>query len=325
MSTLSSLGEFGLIRRLTQNVHPGEGVLTGIGDDCAVLRLGDRQLLVTCDASIEDVHFRRALAAPEAIGWKSAASALSDIAAMGGQPRFVLITLACPAETDLGFLEGVYRGMADAVAHCGAVIVGGDTTQSPSGLVIDVTVIGEPTGSRHLLRCGACEGDYLAVTGHPGCSAAGLLALERHIDAPSLVPAHLHPIPRIAEGQWLAEQHPVHAAIDLSDGLLQDAGHLADASGLGLDLDSRMLPLDPALTAFCAAQNVNALDLALNGGEEYELILALRPDEAAAIATAFTHRFQVPLALIGRFTSHGSGLRMDGAPIQPLGFNHFRG
>lgn len=324
MSQLGALGEFGLIRQLTEGLASSEDVLTGIGDDCAVLRLGDRELLVTCDAAIEDVHFRRALASPQAIGWKSAASALSDIAAMGGQPRFVLITLACPPDTSMDFLEALYRGMAEAVSYCGAVVVGGDTTQSPSGMVIDLTVIGEPVAQRSLLRSGARPRDCLAVTGWPGRSAAGLLALERGDEIPALVQAHLHPLPRIAEGQWLAAQPEVHAAIDLSDGLLQDAGHLAESSQLGIDLHRSAVPIAPELRAFCGKHALDAGNLAFNGGEEYELVLALDGDSAVPLAHGFQERFGLPLTVIGRFTEAWSGMRMEGEALHPQGYDHFR-
>jgi len=178
MSTLRDIGESGFIDRIANLLSASPEVIESVGDDCAVLRVGDRTLLVTCDLSIENVHFRRGAAAPEDIGWKAAAAALSDIAAMGGVPQFALTSVAAPAEMDADELEGIYRGMVDLVRHCGATIVGGDVTRSPDGLVLDVMVIGEAPEGRYTLRSGAKSGDMFAVTGWPGRSAAGLEALE---------------------------------------------------------------------------------------------------------------------------------------------------
>ncbi len=184
MSGLGDIGEFGLIARLTRGLPVSGAVVEGIGDDCAVLRCGDRLLLATCDASLEGIHFSRRHATPKDIGWRAAASALSDIAAMGGKPTFVLVTLACPADISPDFIEDVYRGLSEAVHATGAVIVGGDTTGTKTGLALDVTVLGEATGGRPLLRRGARPGDIVVVTGYPGASAGGLAALQCGVDAP---------------------------------------------------------------------------------------------------------------------------------------------
>lgn len=325
MTTLREIGEFGLIERLRRVLPGGDAVLVGIGDDCAVLRWGDEVLLVSCDASVEDIHFRRDIIPAKAIGWKAVASALSDIAAMGGRPRFVLITLACPADTEMDLIDALYAGMAAAARESGAVIVGGDTTQSPRGILIDVTVMGDVPGKRYLLREGARAGDVLAVTGALGKSAAGLMALQHSVDAPALAEAHLHPVPRIAEGRWLAEQNGVHAMIDLSDGLLSDAGHLAEAAGLGIDMDSERVPVAPELEACRAALALNSLNLALTGGEEYELIVAVGEAEHAAVANAFAEQFQGPLFAVGVFVDAWQGIRVGGEIPNVLGYDHFQG
>lgn len=324
MSTLREIGEFGLIQRITPFLPSSEAVVTGIGDDCAVLRLGDRLLLATCDASIEGVHFNLALASPEAIGWKAAASALSDIAAMGGQPLFLLITLACPTDTSVSTVDALYEGFQAAASFAGAVIVGGDTTQSPSGIMIDISVLGEAQEDCHVLRRGAQAGDVLAVTGYPGRSAAGLIALQQGLDAPELIEAHLHPIPRITEGQWLAALAEVHAMIDLSDGLLQDAGHLAEMAGLGIDIVPAALPIGAEMRKTKLPKGCSPQALALSGGEDYELAMALDAGSVAPLAGAFTERFGLPLTPVGRFTPEWSDVRVNGAPQDLRGYEHFR-
>jgi thiamine-monophosphate kinase len=324
MSTVRDLGEFGLIQRVTHFLPSSEGVVEGIGDDCAVLRVGDRLLLATCDASIEEVHFSRALAPPEAIGWKAAASALSDIAAMGGQPLFMLITLACPIDTPVTTVDALYEGFRAAAEHAGAIIAGGDTTQSLSGIIIDITVLGEAQNNRYVLRRGAQAGDVLAVSGYPGRSAAGLIALQQGLDAPELIAAHLHPLPRISEGQWLAALAEVHAMIDLSDGLLQDAGHLAEAAGIGIDIDAAALPMDPGMCDPDQVQGGDPLALALCGGEDYELVIALDADSVAPLAEAFADHFNLPLTPVGRFTAEWTDVRVNGVPQDLRGYEHFR-
>ena len=324
MSTLRELGEFGLIRRLTEHLPVSEHVLTGIGDDCAVLEMGGQILLVTCDASVEDVHFRRDTAIPCDIGYKAAMSALSDLAAMGGQPRFALVTLACPSATDVSVIEGIYSGIAEAAAACGAIIVGGDTTQSIARIVIDLTVIGEPSGGRYVLRSGVRDGDVLAVTGFPGCSAAGMIALQNKREAPELVRIHTRPTARVAEGQWFGARTGVHAMIDLSDGLVQDVGHLCEASGVGADIEVDRLPISPLLQEHGAHLGLEALDLVLAGGEEYELVMALEKGDALEIAASYAEAFGRPLSIIGEFSDVWQGVRLNGEPVGRLGYDHFR-
>lgn len=324
MSTLREIGEFGFIESIRKTVPQGAGVIQGIGDDCAVLALGGGTLLVSCDACIEDIHFSRDLATPEQIGWKCAAAAISDIAAMGGRPRYLVVALACPQDTRTEFLDGLFAGIQAAASHCGVSLVGGDTTRSPQALMLDFTVMGEPAGARWLGRSGAQPGDLLCVSGAPGCSAAGLFALQAKIDAPLLADAHLRPQPRIAEGQWLAAQDSVHAMIDLSDGLVQDAGRLADASGIGLDFLPEQLVVSPALESFRQVQGIELVDLMMTGGEDYELIVAVASEAQVALSRAFEERFQLPLAPVGRFCDSWQGVRIEGEDASRLGYDHFR-
>ncbi len=341
MRVVRDIGEFGLIKRLTKLLPTSEkmgtvpserdgtvpgfpaDVLEGIGDDCAVLRIGGRVVLASCDLFIENVHFRRTTASPEDIGWKAAAAALSDIAAMGGTPLYCLVALACPAETELTAIDALYRGLAEAVAHAGAAVIGGDTTRSPEGIVLDISVIGEAREGRYLSRKGAQTGDVLAVTGHVGLSAAGLHAIERDADAPTLAQAHRRPKPRYPQGQWLCRQDNVHAMIDVSDGLIQDAGHLADAAQLGVDIDPRQLPVEPNLARYCEKNGLDTTDFMLTGGEDYELALAIAPEAHKEMAGAFLKECNTSLTAIATFTDQWPGVRAAGKEPPPGGYNHF--
>ncbi|MBX3180093.1 MAG: thiamine-phosphate kinase [Candidatus Hydrogenedentes bacterium] len=316
------LGEFGLIRALTGGLRPGEGIIQGIGDDCAVIEAGGAQLLLTCDASLEGVHFHRNWGAPHDLGWKAAASAISDIAAMGGRARHVLVTLALPPDAPLEFVKAFYAGVADAVEQCDAAIIGGDTTASASGIVADITVIGDVPG-RAVFRQGAESGDLIAVTGVPGRRGAGLYALLHGIDAPEYIQAYLKPLPRLAEGQWLQARDEVHAMIDISDGILPDAQHIATASGVGIDLDADELPADPSLDTFWGDQDRISPEERLRSGEEYELLVALAPEEATAVCGAFEVAFGLPLTPIGRCVRDFQGVRINGEIPERAGFEHF--
>ncbi|MBI1318462.1 MAG: thiamine-phosphate kinase [Candidatus Hydrogenedens sp.] len=323
MTTLSELGEFGFIARVTADLPTGGEVLAGIGDDCAVVRNGGTVLLFSCDASIEDVHFARTHCAPYDVGWKAMASAFSDIAAMGGVARYALASLACPPDTPIELLDELSKGAYECVAACGAVLLGGDTTRSPGPIMLDVNVIGEAPDGRYLLRSGAKPGDILAHTGSLGRSAAGLAALQRG-DAPSdFTRAHLHPVPRLREGQWLAAGDAVHAMMDISDGLAQDAGHLAEASGASVDIDSNAVDT-AGIEELAVALGAEPLDWALAGGEDYELLVAVEAGAFAQVQRDFEREFGLPLTAVGRFAAGQPAVTVDGATRGGAGFDHFR-
>jgi len=324
MTSLRDLWEFGLIRRLTCGLPESGAVVQCVGDDCAVVRVGERLLLVSTDACVEDVHFSRRTASPADIGWKAAAAAVSDIAAMGGEARYVLVSLACPVDIPAEVLDGLYGGIREAVDACGAVIIGGDTTESLARMVLDVVVIGETAEGRYRLRRGARPGDVLAVTGYPGRSAAGLLALELGVRAPALTEAHLRPRPRLAEGRWLALREEVHALIDVSDGLAQDAAHIAEASDAGADIDPETLPVAPVLEEYRGVLGIAPRDLILAGGEDYELAMAIDGDACEDLLRDFRAAFATPITAVGRFTAAPKGIRIAGAVPEMSGFDHFR-
>ena len=324
MTRLGDLGEFQFIDRVKKLVSNSENVVEGIGDDCAVLDFHGQTLLVSTDLFIEGIHFRREASSFEDIGWKAAAGCLSDIAAMGGAPRFMLLSLAAPPDTSAHDLENLYTGFLGVCEDAGAVLVGGDTSRSEKGITLDAVVIGEALEGCYLTRGGAQPGDLLAVTGFPGRSAAGLHAQENGHDAPELLEAHHRPVPRIAEGQWLAKRIEVRAMLDVSDGLIQDAGHLAKKSGLGLDIDSAALPIGQDLEDYCAAHELGPIEFAMAGGEAYELLFVIDPAAATALKEDFCEEFSMGLSVVGEFSANHAEVRVDNKTPKFRGFDHFQ-
>ena len=233
MNTLSDLGEFGLIERLSRMLPATPNVLENIGDDCAVLRVFDHMLLLSSDLCIEGIHFRRDLMHPEEIGWKAAAAAISDIAAMGGAPMFSLVSLACPSDTEVTFCEGLYQGLTNVFSRYGGVIAGGDISRIHGPLTIDIAVIGEARQNKCLRRKGALPGDVLAITGLPGLSAGGLHALEHGNRDPDLTQRHCWP-PPAGSGRTVALRtfrDPCHARHERRTGPRRRAPVLGERRG----------------------------------------------------------------------------------------------
>ncbi len=272
---VSQLSEFGLIERLTRIVG-AEGspdLIVGPGDDAAVWRVGSEYLIATTDAMIEGVHFLPEHARWEDVGWKALAANVSDIAAMGGTPLFALVTLALPPETPAEAMDALYRGLAEAARKCGAVVAGGDVVRAPQ---VSVTVALMGRAAQHddepllLRRSAARPGDVIAVTGTLGDSAAGLRRLQARTTADDpIVQRHTRPVARVEAGRAAVEAG-LRCGIDISDGLLQDIGHICEMSGAGAVLRATDVPLSDGLRA---AFPDDALELACTGGEDYELLL----------------------------------------------------
>ena len=321
-----------LIRRIAESA-PGERVETGIGDDAAVLRpQAGARLLATTDVVVEDVHFRRAWASPFDIGWKAMAVNLSDIAGKGGRPLWALVGLALPTPADPAEVEALYEGLRQAALPHGVAIVGGDTSVSPGGWFVNVTLLGEHTGDPKL-RSAAKPGDAVAVTGTLGRSAAGLAALAagcaRTGAVEAVIAAHLRPTARVAEGRRLGAAEAVHAMMDCSDGLATDLGHLCRESRVGARVALDRLPVDPAAREVAAALDSDPLAWATSGGEDFELLLTCDPAEVTALRDGLGKSTGTALTVIGEIEELGTGPRFldaGGLPVaMRAGYEHFNG
>jgi thiamine-monophosphate kinase len=324
-----------LIEIIRRAAARGPGVRVGIGDDCAVLEpSAGRPLLATTDLLIEDVHFRRRWAEPADLGWKSLAVNLSDIAAMGGRPRWALVALACPEDTSVEEAEAFFEGALGLASEHEVAVVGGDTTASPRGWIVNVTLLGEATRAP-VLRSTARPGDVIAVTGSLGRSAAGLALLELGatpvgVSADTLADltaAHLRPRPRVGEGRWLAAAGGVTAMIDLSDGLATDLGHIAEESGVGARVGLERVPVHAGMRAVASTLGREALAWATGGGEDYELLLTCEPGAFPRLADGLLAATGTRLTAVGEVARAGDGVRYTDAAGREVavgpGFEHF--
>jgi thiamine-monophosphate kinase len=310
------LGEFALIdwiRDREASRPTGAWTRLGIGDDCAILGVGaTSDLLVTTDMLLDGRHFRLAQDGPEAVGYKAMGVNLSDIAAMAGIPRAAVVAVALPKATAVEVAQGLHAGMSAMAERFGVDLVGGDTNAWDCRLVVTVTVLGEATVRGAVRRSGARQGDVILVTGPLG----GSLASGRH----------LRPEPRIVEALALHESAPIHAMIDLSDGLSSDLGHILDESGgLGAILDADAIPIHADAAEMSLSDGVPALDHALNDGEDFELCLTVSPNDADRLLAA--PAAVVRLYRVGEIIdTPGLRLRTDEGirSIEPRGFDHFR-
>ncbi|HUI07631.1 MAG TPA: thiamine-phosphate kinase [Verrucomicrobiae bacterium] len=301
MKTINDIAEFGLIKKLCT-------FLPHAGDDCAVLPGPDPQtvLLYTCDPVVEGAHFLRNTP-PRRIGWKAMARNLSDIAAMGGVPRWAVVSIGLRPGTSVQWVDELYAGLRAAAARFGCQIVGGDTTRVTHEQFAVVTLIGQAEKSRVVRRRGARVGDSVFVTGTLGGSLRG---------------KHLTFTPRIHEARWLATRFPIHAMIDLSDGLSSDLQRLVEANqnAVGFEIHAAEIPLARAARG--------SLRAALNDGEDFELLFTIDPRRVTALRTKWHRRFEVELTEIGRVVrSRGTVtlIERDGTRrrITPAGYDHF--
>ena len=331
---LRDIGEFGFIDRIAPyGVIRSKGVVKGIGDDCAVCETEESgYLLVTTDLLVERVHFLIDWATPERIGAKALAINLSDIAACGGTPLDAYISLAIPERIEVEWLDGFYKGMADLARKYEVNLLGGDTTGSRSDLIINVCVTGTVNREEVLYRHTARNGDLIAVTGPLGRSGMGCDLLLHSPELPSriatpLIQSHLEPRPHVREGRTLATSRCCTAAIDVSDGLSSDLGHICRSSHLAAVICEDQLPLTPELRDAARAIGRDALHWMLNGGEDYVLLAAIRPEKMDK-AIEVMHRTGCELHIIGWF-AEGSEItikRSDGRheTILSGGWDHFR-
>lgn len=318
--------EFDLIRRFLPHA-PRLGrsdVLVGPGDDCAVVT--GNGIAVSVDLTVEGVHFRREWLSAHEVGCRAASVALSDLAAMAARPIGVLASLAVPDSDANEFAVQVMEGVHDAAERVGAVVLGGDLTRSTGPVVLDVTVLGE--APQPVLRSGAQPGDEVWVTGELGAAALTVARLLRgEVPHPDGLGRFTCPVPRVLEARWLAERELPRAMLDLSDGLLGDAGHLSTASDVAVVLEAAAIPVHEAVLTDTASRE-DALAYAVSGGDDYELCFAARPGAVQAHLDAFVDEFGVGLTRVGVVEEglgvwwrEGEGRR----PAGGTGFQHFSG
>lgn len=310
------------IRRLAQSSSRlrNSSVLTGIGDDCAVLRSDSKsEILVTTDFTLEGIHFRRDWHPPESVGHRCLARGLSDIAAMGGTPVAAFLSLALPSHLPQSWVRSFLRGLTKLGARNGVTLAGGDTAQSPDGILADIMVVGTVPRRQAILRSGARPGDRIFVTGELGGSAAALRQMEKARVYPRDYLRHFYPEPRIEVGRVLREKKLATAMIDTSDGLSTDLSHICEESGVGAEIRAGAIPRGRGGRSLPLVD----LGLALHGGEDYELLFTARagkmiPNKIGGVA----------VTEIGRITP-GKTIRIRSeqgkfGKLQPRGWEHFR-
>ena len=331
---IKEIGESGLIQRIADTYQSSHSsVIAGIGDDAAVLKVSNQTiLLTTSDLLIEDIHFDLAFTDSYHLGRKALAVNLSDIAAMGGTPRFFVVSLALPANFSLAFIDDLYRGMMELADQFSTILVGGDTNASPQKLMISITVLGEGHPDHICLRSGAKTGDSLFVTGTLGDAALGLISLKkdpagsRQSPLDPLVENHLSPLPRIREGNLLANNHFASSLIDISDGLLIDLNRILIASKKGATVRIKDIPLSKEFKEFESSQSFDKINYALTGGEDYELLFTCPPEKEEALLQAAQKEI-FAITKIGTITDSEELLLLNHHD-QPyssdnLGYDHF--
>ncbi len=336
---IGEAGEFSLIGRIRRAVRRAGAAhrasVLGIGDDAAILSPPPgREVVTTTDALLEGVHFVRGKGTPADLGYRALAASLSDMAAMGAEPAQAFLTLALPADAEISEVDGLVRGFLAAAGER-VVLAGGDTVSSRAGWAISVTVLGLVEKGRALRRDRARPGEAICVSGPLGDSAAGLELLLGHLDAQgdapgrdrkALVRAHLHPPFEVPLGRHLVSTRACRCAIDVSDGLLLDLGHVMEESRLGARLEISRIPLSPALRRVARAAGRDPLSWALSGGEDYRLLFTLPAARAPALARAAARKgFSItPIGTITR--SRRLELTREGKRVDPpehLGYDHF--
>jgi thiamine-monophosphate kinase len=337
----SRRSEFDFINTLRQRAAnsslANQSLVSGIGDDAAVFRsAGGKETVITADLLVEDVDFRRTTTPPFLLGHRALAVSLSDIAAMGSRPLWSLISIGAPEEIwQTDFVERLYDGLFDLANPYGVQLIGGDISRTTDNIVIDSIVVGECTAGMSVKRSGASAGDQIFVTGSLGAAAAGLRLIERgaHLAEQNLgdedsqkldhvLLRQLRPDPRVGWGIVLGEERLATSMIDLSDGLSSDLNHLCTAGGVGALIDSALLPIDERVTELCGRRALDPLQLALHGGEDFELLFTVKPGDIAKLPRRVDG---VEITRIGEITSEGIRIS-EGSRIwelEPGGWKHF--
>jgi len=312
---------------------------TAIGDDAAVFQTtAGKETVITADLLIEDIDFRRTTAPPALLGHKALAVSLSDIAAMGARPRWSLISIGVPEDVwETEFVDQLYEGLTSLANRYDVKLIGGDTSRTPEKIIIDSIVIGECNLGQAVKRAGAQAGDQIFVTGSLGGAAAGLRLIERgaHLAEQQLADEdsqkidhvllrQLRPDPRVGWGMVLGEEHLATSMIDISDGLSSDLNHLCRESNVGALIESSLLPIDHQVVELCGRRALDPLQLALHGGEDFELLFTVKPDDVARLPRRVD---AVGLTRIGEVRTEGDGVKIsEGSRVwelNPGGWKHF--
>jgi thiamine-monophosphate kinase len=313
------LQEKALIKRVRLRARAGSSVVTGIGDDCAVLRVPPgHELLVTTDFTIEKVHFRRDWHRPDAVGRRCLARGLSDIAAMGGEPRAAFLSLALASDIPQKWVDRFFTGLLGLANECKVPLAGGDTAESPVGIQADIVVVGSVPKGKAVLRSGARVGDQVYVTGELGASAAAIAQMAAGLPMGVESSALFRPKPRLAVGEWLRRQSVPSAMIDVSDGLSTDLAHICEESHVGAEIEAAAIPR----ARMGQKRQEVALDLALHGGDDYELLFTSSKNLPARVAG-------VRVTRIGRIMEERKMRLLDAEgrakKLEARGWEHFRG
>ncbi len=337
--TVSEIGEHALISRITARLAMPPWVLVGPGDDAAVIEPERGALdVLTTDAQVEGVHFDRRFVPPDAIGHRALAVNLSDLAAMGAQPRAALLSLVLPGDLDVSVVDGMLDGLMTIAARYRVALIGGNITRSPGPVMVDVTAIGSVRPRRVLTRTGARPGDEVYVTGTVGGALVGLRSLQRTADdgvgaglktrpyAVECEEKYLRPEPRVRAGLLLGRNRAATACIDLSDGLADGIRQIAAASGVGIAVDEDAIPFAEGVREYHQAHGHDPVCTALAGGDDYELLFTARPSVRGRLRAVRQQAGDLPMTKIGVVTK-GQQLVLrtaSGARDLPAGFEHFR-
>lgn len=334
MTHLSDIGEFGLIKRFSQKfLKDVPGKYTGIGDDCAVIPLNEKEvLLVTTDMLIEDSHFIKNKISPYDLGQKSLMVNLSDIAAMGGTPGSAYLSIGLSAETDVEWIDEFFNGIKNVCTEYDILLLGGDTTKSPDRLVINFVVLGTGISTKVKRRSAAIPGDSIYITDCVGDSGGGLQILLNDLpedeDSKYLIKRHNCPRANVREGKWLSGWKEVHAMIDVSDGIESDIHRIMDSSNVGAEIDLDAVPLSEELKRTAGKYNWNAHEIGVSGGEDYCLMCTVSGEKPDRIRSEYENEFHRPLYKIGRITDSEGDLTFmcKGKVTGQIrhGFDHFK-
>jgi thiamine-monophosphate kinase len=341
---VGELGERALLRHIRSRIPLGPGVVVGVGDDAAAIET--RALtLVTTDSMVEDIHFRRSWTSPFLLGRKALTINLSDIAAMAGVARYATVSLCLPPDLQAGFVDGLYDGLLERAAETGVSIVGGNLSAANAGIVVDITLFGD--GDRLLCRGGAQPGDLAVVTGTLGAAAAGLrlltdgrrLGTDGEVENGEMLVeptrrfmthclrAQLDPAPPLALGRAVAEHELARAGMDVSDGLSGDLLNMCQESGVSAWIDAEGVPVDPAASGLEREGGRDGFSLALHGGEDYQLLLAVPPDRLDALRDMAVV-WNIRLSVVGQFTEGAPGVSLKFGDVlrrlRPRSHEHFK-